>query len=85
MTESVFKNIPLVQNWITARSELLADTSSETYKLFCRVFFLGEEGLFDANGNITLMASLSIPHEYDESLGLVERRRKDLLARQERE
>jgi len=40
MTDSIFKNIYLLQNWITARSDLLADTSSETYKLFCTIFFL---------------------------------------------
>jgi hypothetical protein len=40
MNDVVFKNVELFQYWITARSDLLADTSSETYKLFCRVFFI---------------------------------------------
>ncbi len=78
----MFKNVPLLQSWITARSNLLADTSTQVNKLFCQIFYLSEEGFFDEEGNINTQALLKIPTDFHDAFFCVERRRKELILRE---
>lgn len=56
------KNIPLMTAWLSAKKALLADTESETYKMFCHIFQI--DWLYDSKNTIAPATLEAIRQKY---------------------